>query len=137
MDIFGGAPMKSGASQVALVVKNLPASAGVVRDTTSLIPGSGEPPGGGNGNSLQYSFLENSMNRGAWWAIVHGVTKSWTQPKQLSTMKSNFLFLCSPIVHTPHICTPLISSFGLQVLMASFPLKKSGFHQLCQRPKVL
>ena len=78
-------------------------------------------------NSLQYSCLENSMNRGAWWATVHGVTKSWTQPKQLSSMKSNFLFLCSPIVHTPHICTPLISPFGLQVLMASFPLKNQVF----------
>ena len=127
MYIFGCTPMKSGASQVALVVKNPPASAGVVRDTTSLIPGSGEPPGGGNDNSLQYSCLENSTNRGAWWATVHGVTKSWTQPKQLSSMKSNFLFLCSPIVHTPHICTPLMSSFGLQVLMASFPLKNQVF----------
>ena len=67
------------------------------------------------------------MNRGALWATVHGVTKSWTQPKQLSTVKSSFLFICSPIVHTPHKCIPLISSFGLQVLMASFPLKNQVF----------
>ena len=67
------------------------------------------------------------MNRGALWATVHGVTKSWTQPKQLSTVKSSFLFICSPIVHTPHKCTPLISSFGLQVLTASFPLKNQVF----------
>ena len=44
-----------------------------------LIPGSGRSPGGGNGNPLQYSCLENPMNRGAWWATVHGVTKSQTQ----------------------------------------------------------
>ena len=43
-----------------------------------LIPGSGRSPGKGNGNLLQYSFLENSMDRGAWWAIVHGVTKGQT-----------------------------------------------------------
>ena len=45
-----------------------------------LIPGSGRFPGGGHGNPLQYSCLENAMDRGAWWATVHGVTKSQTQP---------------------------------------------------------
>ena len=59
------------------VVKNLPANAGDARDT-SLIPGSGRSPGGGHGNPLQYSRLENPMDRGAWWATVHGVTKSQT-----------------------------------------------------------
>ena len=43
------------------------------------IPGSGRSPGEGNGNHFQYSCLENSTNRGAWQATVHGVTKSWTQ----------------------------------------------------------
>ena len=43
-----------------------------------LIPGWGRVPGGGYGNSLQYSCLENAMDRGAWWATVHGVAKSWT-----------------------------------------------------------
>ena len=57
------------------VVKNPPANVGDV----GLIPGSGRSPGGGNGNPLQYSCLENPMDRGAWWAIVHGVTRSWTQ----------------------------------------------------------
>ena len=52
-------------------VKNLPASAGDVRDTGS-VPGLGRPPGGGNGNPLQCSCLENPMGRGAWWSIVHG-----------------------------------------------------------------
>jgi len=46
---------------------------------SGAIPGSGRSLGEGNGNSLQYSCLENSMVGGAWWAIVHGVTKSWTR----------------------------------------------------------
>ena len=45
-----------------------------------LIPGSGRSPGEGKGNPLQYSCLENPMDRGAWWATVHGATKSWTRP---------------------------------------------------------
>ena len=59
------------------VVKNSPASAGDARDIGS-IPGSGSYPGGGNGNPLQYPCLENFMDRRAWWARVHGVTKSRT-----------------------------------------------------------
>ena len=55
-------------------IKNLPADAGVAADA-DLILGSEIYPGGGNGKPLQYSCLENSMERGAWWAIVHGVTK--------------------------------------------------------------
>ena len=51
----------------------------------ALIPGLGRSPGEGNGNALQYSCLENSMDRGAWPATVHGVAKSWTQ-------LSNFTF---------------------------------------------
>ena len=46
---------------------------------SSANPGSGRSPGGGHGNSLEYSCLENTMDRGAWQAIVHEVTKSWTQ----------------------------------------------------------
>ena len=53
------------ASQVVLVVKNLPANVGDVRDVSS-IPGSGRSPGGGHGHPLQYSCLENPMDRGAW-----------------------------------------------------------------------
>ena len=67
-------------SQVALAVKNLPASAGDVGDLGS-IPGSGRSPAGGHGNPLQYSCLENPMDRGGWWAAVHGVTKSQAQQK--------------------------------------------------------
>ena len=57
------------------MVKNLPAKAGDARDMC-LIPGLGRYPGVGNGNPLQYSYLENHMDRGAWWATVHGVTES-------------------------------------------------------------
>ena len=60
-----------------LVVKNSSASAGDARDT-GLIPGSGRFPGGRNVNPLQYSCLENPINRGAWWATIHRVTKSQT-----------------------------------------------------------
>ena len=76
--------MKRRASQVALVVKKPPANAGDVRQSGSL-PGLGRSPGGGHGNPLQYSCLENSMDRGAWLATVHGVAKSWTRLKRLST----------------------------------------------------
>ena len=51
----------------------------------SLIPGSGRSPGEGNGNPLQYPRLENPMDRGAWWATVHGVAKSQTQLSDLRT----------------------------------------------------
>ena len=78
-------------SQVALVVKIPPASAGDERDMCS-IPGWGRSPGGGHGNPLQYSCLENSMDRGAWWATVHRVAKSRTQLKWLSK-GSLFTFL--------------------------------------------
>ena len=57
-----------------LVVKNPSISAGNVKDSGS-IPESGRSPGGGNGNPLQYSCLENPMDRGAWWATVHRVAK--------------------------------------------------------------
>ena len=73
-----------------LVVKNLPANAGIrdirepIRDMGS-IPGLGRSPGEGNGNPLQYSCLENLMDREAWLATVHRVTKSQTRLKQLNT----------------------------------------------------
>ena len=56
------------------MVKNLPAGAGDIRDVGS-IPGSGRSPRGRRGDPLQYSCLENPMDRGAWWATVHGVVK--------------------------------------------------------------
>ena len=64
-------------SILAQLVKNLPASSGDAGDV-GLNPGPGRSPGEGNGNLLQYSFLENSMDGRVWGATVHGVTKSWT-----------------------------------------------------------
>ena len=81
--------------QVALVVKNLPANAGDVRDVGS-IAGSERPPGGGNGNPLQRSCLENPKDRGTWWATVHGVAKSWTRLRQLSAHAGMRLSLGQP-----------------------------------------
>ena len=72
------------ASQMALVVKNPPANAGDVRDA-GWIPGFGRSPGEGNGNPLQYSCLENPVDRRAWWATVHGVAKSQTRLSDLAS----------------------------------------------------
>ena len=66
------------------VVKNLPVNAGDLRAMGS-IPGLGRSPGEGNGNPLQYSCLENPVDRGAWWATVYRVAQSWTRWKQLNT----------------------------------------------------
>ena len=71
------------ASQVALVVKSSPVNAGDIRNAGS-IPGSGGSCGGGHSNPLEYSCLEYPMDRGAWWATVHRVTKSWTRLRQLT-----------------------------------------------------
>ena len=68
---------------MALVVKISPANAGDIRHVSS-VPGSGRSPGGGHGNPLQYSCLENPMERGAWWATAHRVPKTRIQLKQLS-----------------------------------------------------
>ena len=69
------------------MVKNPPANAGDKRDTGS-IPGFGRCPGEGHGNPLQYSCLENPMDRGAWRATAHRIKKSWTRLKQLSMCTS-------------------------------------------------
>ena len=68
---------------MALVVKNPPAKAGDLRDRSSIL-GLGRSPGGGHGNPLQYSCLENPMDRGAWWLQSTG-SESWTRLKQRST----------------------------------------------------
>ena len=80
------------------MVKNPSANAGDIRDVGSVL-GLGRALGGGHGNPLQHSCLENPMDRGAWWATVHGVTQSWTQLKQLSIQHTVFNKLCE-IVNT-------------------------------------
>ena len=79
--------MPVGDSQVVLAIRNSPANARDVRDAGS-IPGSGRFPGGGDGNPLQYSCLENPMDRRAWRATVHKVTESQTRLKWHSTQGS-------------------------------------------------
>ena len=71
------------------MVKNPLANARDSRDM-GLIPGLGRSPGGGNGDPLQYSHLENPMDRGAWWASVHGVTKSQTRLSDWAHMCCGF-----------------------------------------------
>ena len=78
-------------SQVALVVKNSLTNAGDARDL-GQIPGSGRSPGGEHGNPLQYSRLENPMDRGACWAIVLATAKNQTLVKQLSTHNFQSIF---------------------------------------------
>ena len=80
------------------MVKNPPTNAG----NTGLMPGLGRSPGGGNGNSLQYSCLENSMERGVWCSTVHGVAES-NMTEQLSPYK--FLLSKCP---GPYIATSLV-----------------------------
>ena len=129
-----------GPSQVVLVVKNLSANAGHVRDVGS-IPGSGRFPGGGHGNPLQYSCLENLMDRAVWQATVHSVVKSRTQLKQLGMhvcMQSIFNFLrnhqtafhnsctilhfnhhCMSVSPSPHPQKNLFSGFQSPVIFVS------------------
>ena len=73
------------------MVKNPPANIGDIRDASSIL-GLGRSPGGGHGNPLQYSCLENPMERGAWRAIVHRVSQSWTQ---LSNVAQHHIILYS------------------------------------------
>ena len=95
------------------LVKNLPANAGDIRDSDS-IPESRISSGEGNDNPLQYSYPENPMDRGAWQATVHRVTKSRTQLKQLSTqpylscaqllfLSFSFKYLCKYEMNFSHV----------------------------------
>ena len=76
-EIFPNLDSKLQTLWASLVAQRLKGSACNEGDP-GLIPGSGRSPGEGNSNLLQYSCLENPMGRGAWWATVHGVAKSWT-----------------------------------------------------------
>ena len=94
------------ASYMALVVKN-PLAMKEPQETWVQSLGR-ESPGGGNGNLLQYSCLENPMDRGAWWATVHGVAKSWTRLKRLSTTHTYIYRLpCEPPSYHHFHPTPL------------------------------
>ena len=71
------APISSRGFSCGVIVKNLPTDTGDA-GAVDLILGLGKPPGEGNSNPLQYSCLKNSMDRGAWWPMACGVTKTWT-----------------------------------------------------------
>ena len=105
-----------------LIVKNLPANAGDIRDTGS-IPGLGRSPGGGHGNPLQYSCLDNPMDRQAWQTIAHRVPKSRTRLKQLisHTRKGHYWPLsCSSQKLKKHL-----DQFHQQVLSIPSPKHKN------------
>ena len=94
----------------SLAVKWLRLCASNARDAGS-IPGSRSSPGGGNGNPLQYSCLENPMDRGTWWAAIHGVTKSWTwlsdwthTQKHTHTYKHMYNWLTAIYLKLTHCC---------------------------------
>ena len=82
------------------MVKNLPANGGDV----GSVPGSGRAPGGGNGYPLQYSCLDNPMDRGDWRAIVHEVAKSWTRLKRLSSTAAMLCRMTKILVVTFCFC---------------------------------
>ena len=77
---------------MVLLVKNPPVNAGDIRDP-GLIPGLGRSPGEGNGNPLQYPCLENLMDRGAWWAAVHGAVKQSDMTEQLNNNNNQYIYL--------------------------------------------
>ena len=70
------------------MIKNLPADAGDIRDTGSIL-GLGRSSGGGHGNPLQYSCLENPKDKGVWWVTVHGITKVSDRTSQLNNNRAN------------------------------------------------
>ena len=112
------------AFQVVLVVKNSPAKAGDIRNTGSVL-GLGRSYEGGHGNPLQYSCLENLIDRGAWWATVHGVAKSQTWLKWLSTRVR--AYFCDFPFWLPVGLWTSVSSLHCYTLFSSFT------YRLCQQ----
>ena len=117
------------------MVKDPPAIAGDSGDT-GLVPGLGRYPGGGNDNPLQYSCLKNPMNRGTWWATVHGVIKSQTRLSDLGTHTCKLLLLsCSVMSNSvrPHGLqhARLPFSWSLLRLMSIEPVMPSNHLILC------
>ena len=88
--------------QGGTVVKNLPVNAGNAGDVNS-VPEYQKSPGAGNGNPLQYSCLDSSMDRGAWYATVHGATKSWTRLTNTHSCIAGRFFTISATREAPYI----------------------------------
>ena len=95
------------------------ANAGDVRDM-DLIPGSVKSPGGGHGNPPQYSCLENTTDRGAWQAIVHGVTKSWTRLKRLCMHTRTLLLFLNHIRKEIHAFLSFSDVFNSRSLLVTY-----------------
>ena len=95
------------------MVKTLFDNSGDIRDI-GLIPGSERSPGEGHSNTFQYSCLENPMDRGAWWATVHGIKKSRTGLKRLSTHAVLVVYTCQCPSPNPSI---LFSPLGIHLLL--------------------
>ena len=108
--------------QVVLVVKKLPVNAGDVRDV-GLIPRLGRSPRGGNGNPLQYSCLENPMNRGVWWVSVHGDAKGQTQLKWLTTIDLRFMIrkMMLVLLTIPSMFFPACKALSIHFLLPLQP----------------
>ena len=104
------------------MVKNLPANARGIRDVGS-IPGLGRSPGGGHGKPLQYSCLENPMDRGTWKATVHGIIRIQTLLKWLSMKACTACMHCIYISATLSVC-PTLSSLAIDLVCQS--LKGQG-----------
>ena len=121
------------------MVKNQSTNAGDARDT-GLIPGLGRSPGVGIGNRLQYSCLENPMDRGAWQATVHGVPKSWTR-LSVRTHAHTHTYTPFPIIlpsthsstqcHLPATETVLTKVSTLSLDLGCKILESRGFCLIC------
>ena len=99
---------------MVLVVKNPPANAGDKKDV-GLIPGWGRAPEGEHGSPLQYSCLENPMDRGPWQATLHRVAQSWTELKRLSMHAHNVLITVLDSIHSSFGCfINFLKNFGLR-----------------------
>ena len=98
-------------------------NAGDARDVVS-IPGSGRSPGGGNGNPLRCSCLENPRDGGAWWAAVYGVAQSWTRLKRLSSSSSWVQHFPTP--WTVALQAPLSMEYSSQEYWSELPFPPPG-----------
>ena len=100
-----------------------------IKDTGSIL-GLGRSPGEGHGDPIQYSCLENPMDRRAWWATVHGIMKSWTRLKWLSIMQQlsqeKLRFLDYSVVLVTQLCPTLVVWRGLEPAKLLFPWNSPG-----------
>ena len=110
--------MECGDFQAVLVIKKLPVNAGDIRDMAS-IPGSRRSPGGGHGNPLQYSCLENPMGGGAWWATVRGTAEA---DMTEATYRKAALVECEPQENRSLFC----QGIDLQARISSIRDQETG-----------